>query len=118
MNLFSKIKQLFGASEKDFKLTLTDEELIVCSPDGDKQRISWRDLEEVSVYSTEYSMFMPCMFWQLTSRTCDLNFPHRANGSKEVLQVIYNLEGFNTSLYSEVVAGRHYVPAVVWKKIE
>ena len=38
MSLFSKIKKLFGASEQGFKLTLTAEELIVCSPDGDQQR--------------------------------------------------------------------------------
>lgn len=118
MNILSRIQRLLDRSESDFKLIVSETDITLTTPDGERKCVAWVELEEVSAYMISYSVVSPCIFWHLKSRTVDLGFPDRACGSQDALRVIHNLTGFDSLLYSQVFDGRYSEPVVVWRKDE
>jgi hypothetical protein len=114
MNLFGSLRRKRQAD----RVSITPEVVTRFRPDGVQETVRWADLAEVGIITTDEGPWSEDVFWLLVG--CDgksgCAVPQCAEGSKELLEVLQKLPGFDNEAVIEAMGSTSNAKFTCWKR--
>jgi hypothetical protein len=100
-----------------FVVTVSDSEIVTQRPDGKIERVSIRDLQEVTIVTNDSGPYGADVWWLLVGSKADAGcaFPGGATGEAKVLEFVQRLPGFNNQAFIEAMGCASNARFVCWR---
>jgi hypothetical protein len=97
MGIFDKLfgKRKSKNPEDDYKVTVTDELILVEHPRRKSEQILWRDITEIKLINTDDGPWLPDVWLTLLGKDSGCLIPQGANGYDTVYDIVSKYDGFN-----------------------
>src|SRR6516164_7669830 len=95
--MFGWLRRLWKGSAARKKAVVTfDQRGVKClRPTGLTEEVSWDELTDVEIVTTDAGPFIEDVFWVLHGADRGCSVPQKADGCKELLERLQKLLGFN-----------------------
>jgi hypothetical protein len=114
MGLFAS---LFRRSAKGRNAVSFDDEGVVRTlPDGRTERVSWGELEKVSILTTDEGPMADDVYWMLEGKTGGCAVPSEAEGMKELMARLQQLPGFKNQAVIQAMGSTTNAEFVCWSR--
>ena len=103
--------------EAGFVVQLSDTEVRCVRPDGQLERVTWNDLQSVTIQTTDKGPLVADVFWLLKSSTgASCVIPQGATGERALLERLQELPGFDNEALIESMSCAKNGKFLCWKR--
>lgn len=102
--------------ESKFIIHLSEEAVSCQRPDGQIERVEWKDLQRVEILTNSDGPFLPDIFWILSGTNSGCVIPWGATGDEELLQRLQQLPGFDSTAILNAAPKMEEAMTVCWQK--
>ena len=116
--MFKFIKSFFSRRSfaPEHKVSLTDYEIVVTHSDETRDVMKWRELNEVSIITTDQGPFVEDVFWVLQGRETACIIPGGASGIYKLIERLQELPNFDDFGVIEAMGSTENNRFLVWSK--
>ncbi len=102
--------------ESKFIVHLSEEAVSCQRPDSQIERVEWKDLQRVEIFTNSDGPFLPDTFWILTGANSGCVIPWGATGDRELLQRLQQLPSFDSMAVLNAAPKTEESMIVCWQK--
>jgi hypothetical protein len=97
MGIFDKLfgKRKSKNPEDDYKVTVTEELILVEHPRRKNEQILWKDITEIKLINTDEGPWLPDVWLTLLGKDSGCMIPQGANGYDTIYDIVSKYEDFN-----------------------
>jgi len=103
-------------AESDYVVEISDIALTCRTPDKITQFVSWSDLQQIDIITTDQGPLFPDFFWVFRGGQSQCVVPAGAAGEKEMLNFIQKLPGFDNKAGIEAIGSASNRIFLCWKR--
>lgn len=104
--------------ESSFVVTVTDDGISCTNPDGRVSSISWNELNEVVLETTDEGPDLPDVFCLLIGFDQTVVVPQGATGEEALLKRMQRLSGFDNNAFIAAMASTGNAKFCCWKRTD
>lgn len=118
MNFFKKLfsKSNYKHPEDDYKVTITEEYVIVEHPKLEIQQVFWTNIKLIKLINTDQGPLLPDIWLTLVADNETCSIPHGAEGYDEVLEIVSKYQDFNFENVINSMTCTDNVEFILWEK--
>ena len=116
--MFKFIKSFFSRRSfaPELKVSLTDSEIVVTHSDETRDVMEWRELNEVSIITTDQGPYVEDVFWVLQVLETACIIPSSASGIDKLIERLQELPNFDNLRVIEAMGSAENNRFLVWSK--
>jgi len=103
--------------ESLYVVQLSESAVSCTHPDGTIESVTWDDLQQIEIVTTDQGPFLPDVLWVLQGSEVRLMVPQGATGESELLERLQQLAGFWNEAVIEAMSSAENRRFLCWKRI-
>lgn len=116
----SIFKKLFKKKQPEdyFEITITNDNVQVDHPEREREQITWADIAEISVITTDEGPFVPDVWLILMGKDCSCSIPQGAPKFDEIYDIVSKYDGFDFEEFIKAMGSSDNAKFNVWKRVD